>query len=134
MSGKQEVLNEAQPLEIIVKTSSSVTNLVQLAFSIFTENTKNTFCQIHVSNMHGLGASGLLGDKCAIKVPRTLEPPREGVAAPRGDVVHGCVRSGRPGAQSRAPETIPRGPEIQSRHRKRGSGRAGPSQGSQGPH
>ena len=79
-----------------------------------------------------LGTSGRLDDKCAVKVPRTLEPPTAGVEAPRGDVVHGHVCSGRPGAQPGAPETIPRPPEMQSHHRERGSGRAGPSQGSQG--
>ena len=40
-----------------------------------------------------LGTSGRLDDKCAVKVPRTLEPPTAGVEAPRGDVVHGHVCS-----------------------------------------
>lgn len=126
--GLREVKNSKHPVSL----RHELEKMWEVPF--FTENTKDTFCQIHAPNTLGLGTSGRLDDKWAVKVPRTLEPPRAGVAAPRGDVVHGHVCSGRPGAQSGAPEMIPRAPKMQSHHRERGSGRAGPSQGSQGPH
>ena len=69
ISGKQEVLNEAQPLEVIVKTSSSVTNLVQLAFSVFIENTliRITFVTYHPENHSNCST--------VLPTPNSLSPP-----------------------------------------------------------
>lgn len=94
--------------------------------STFSKNAKNTFCQISAPNTLCLGTSSLLDDKRAVKAPATLEPPRAGVAAPRGDCVPGPVCPGRPSAGSGAPETIPRASETQSRRQDAGAGWALP--------